>query len=339
MIANNINLNCELTGGQDSRTTYAIARKAKKRLGDSNFNVVSHRKGSDDYDIGRQLSTYYGDPFNIKPTEPRIVRNSLEQYNNWISHSLGVYRPIYFDKFGQEPHHVTITGADGGNRPFYDLQVGNGDYHKFIERRISSIKPSFLQKEIIIDLEDVFERINVPSEYSKLIVHYRNFRNRFHGGRRQSNVIFHPLGSSYLNDVYDAADPSRRNSAQIFFDIMNSLEPGLLQFPFDVQEKSPNASNLSMLVTAKISDTPNPGRVFIGEPEKVQYSENETHHFEMLNLAFYNAIDNPYLRDLLPEDAALQARNIMKIAYEKKQFEHATDGNIISGIIAADQIL
>ena len=99
---------------------------------------------------------------------------------------------------------------------------------------------------------------------------YREFRDRFHGGRSpQYGLTLVPLASKYLTAASNLCSAEKLENFQVLIDIMENLCPGLATMPYETEQKKPNAKALEQVTRlTKLSLNDNAGTIY---SEKVQY--------------------------------------------------------------------
>lgn len=111
------------------------------------------------------------------------------------------------------------------------------------------------------------------SKMNDMDVLYREYRNRFHAGRGpQNGTIIAPLGSEFLKAVSNYCSELTLQRKQIYYDIMESLCPGLSIMPYDVENKFPSHDVIKNISLVEIKKQSNPGKVYI---ERSSYKQTE----------------------------------------------------------------
>lgn len=234
----------DLSGGIDSRAVIAFALESGVLLrSNTKTKVVSSTNPSQalDLEVAEEIANKYGFKVNA-PTKLAKQRHESEKaINGWKKHSLGVYSPVYLYGTDLTPKLVHAHGAGGGNfRPTYRSVEGKA-------RVLKKIMPDNL-------FDSWWERIDRDTDMlsemrpliSRELLHYREFRNRLHFGHRShESVVFMPLESKLTDQITDRTDD--RDGRQIYFDVMESLVPGLMYMKFDKEEKCPTGKNIDDL--------------------------------------------------------------------------------------------
>lgn len=252
-------LKFDLSGGIDSRAVIAFAIADGNILKDSSrCRIESSTKPSaaKDFEVASEIADNFGFELNSR-TKPKNSSgySGAIAIDGWKQHSLAVYSPVYLYGSVVTPHAVHAHGAGGGNfRPTYSSIGG----------KLSPLKPELTSADHRIWGQRVVNDITALGGFyenvSLELLHYREFRNRFHFGHRpQQNFVYMPLESKLTDPITDRCD--ERDGRQFYYDVMESLQPGLSRFKYDSDEKFPSEANVSQLT---VVDTPNPlpGKIF-----------------------------------------------------------------------------
>ncbi len=79
----------------------------------------------------------------------------------------------------------------------------------------------------------------IGSKVDPMVLHFREYRDRMHGGRNpQYMTLFNPLGSKILDEVSEVSGSRRFKVGQVNYDIMSNLLPEILEIPFDSDLKA-----------------------------------------------------------------------------------------------------
>lgn len=166
------------------------------------------------------------------------------------------------------------------------------------------------------------------------ILHYREFRSRLHGGRSpQYGNVISPLAGLGLERLSNL--PGKAEHAQVHFDVMASLYPELLHFPYDDNKKAPSDAVFERLTTVKINSTPSAGRCYIASDvcEEVSAVRDRCSAIEILLAEFHDS-NTKEVRELMPEIVAKALAAAQEVRGQRK-FGHASDAKNISRVMAA----
>ena len=346
-------LNCEnthiqqgLTGGVDSRALFSLSNYSNsiiKGKRSADYRLVSSLTRGDDTDmrIAQKISECYGYQLNDKSPSlynPEPLSNE-ERYFGWKDICLGLYFPIYFPHSRVDFRKITIGGHGGENyRKFYAKNSRINNYNDFIKYICKLVNESDTKIDIAIDLyETLFQMQEADmcgDQIDPLILHYRHFRGRFHSGLfPQYRISFTPLSSRYLNGIATKANAHKMESSQVLYDLIN-ITNGLLEIPYDSPNKAPKSINMSNLTEIRPSLNVESGSIYYGN-ESFQTSQSKKSVFKYLKEDFDNACNTKIVKKIWSKEAIATASKVLDEAISKKRFNHATDGCVISTIIAA----
>lgn len=333
-----MSVNCDLTGGMDSRAVFAMLMRAGAETPDfpAALRVGSApTKGlSTDMEIASEICERYNVPLN-GPRPPSPHRFSREDsYASWRQLCLGSYFPIYFPGTAPYSHRVSLGGGGGENhRRFYP----DASAEALTTTRAKRIKPTWLRSAFAADMTSTFqalERIE-GTDTDPLVLHYRHFRNRLHSGRTpQYGVQFMPLGSRLLEEAANAAGEVHQDSGQRNYDIIHSTEPGLLSMRFDQPYKSPTKEVIDALTRIDISDI-HAGCVYYEPPMQPSQSGGNSSQWQFLQAELKEAVKNPFVRDFWPAKFIDEAQETADGAVAESRLPHPIDGQPLSAILTS----
>ncbi|WP_151718739.1 hypothetical protein [Gemmobacter serpentinus] len=271
-------LHADLTGGLDSRTVLSILLAGSG--GEGLFlNSATGARQVRDLKVAQSLSARLSLPLNQPlPRKPPALGPG-EAFEVWRDLCLGAYHPIYFPRHRVTNDVIHFGGCGGGNqRSVYDRSVwarltGMGQLARFIPARMRNLRPAAQRAPFGAALRATIARLTEQEGagpdggLDPLVLHYRAFRNRLHGGRTPQYLIsFNPIASALFDDCAALAGPERITRAQLFYDILESLRPGLANLPFDKSRKSPTPAIIAGLT--RVTPSPQPlGQVFAPRPK------------------------------------------------------------------------
>lgn len=183
-------------------------------------------------------------------------------FEHWRANSMAQYSPFRTIPTRRADLSSVRFGGAGGEeyRPFYKTA---SVYEQALQYK-SEFDSASAFSEWFKAIDDSIEYLvnRQGTEADPLLLHYREFRSRFHSGSRAMvSVSVFPLKSSLLRDAAARAGTSRLTNRQLLFDILHSLEPTLLRVAFDDQGKSPTSENLRSLTAGTIGKLEQ-GRVY-----------------------------------------------------------------------------
>lgn len=274
LVAGRAVLSADLTGGLDSRTVLAILLSGGDKDAlflKSNLNS----RGRADLRIAQRIAAGLGLRHNQKLPRSAPPLTGGQAFETWRDICLGSYHPIYFPRQAATAGLVHFGGGGGENqRAVYDRSLwarlmGLDRLDRFIAARRRNLRVADHRDAYGEALRKTFDLLQAQDGNSgvhPLILHYRAFRNRFHAGRTPQYILsINPIASALFDDCAALAGPERLTRGQLFYDIMESLVPGLADYPFDKRRKAPDASVRAALCRVTPEDHA-PGRVFAPPP-------------------------------------------------------------------------
>jgi len=350
MLSDKLYITQAITGGLDSRSVFALSNLAKNSLNghiNSRYKLVCGlTKGETiDLDVAKKISEKYEYKLNdqeVSFPKPNKI-NINQKYKCWKDICLGLYRPIYFPDRAVDPITISIGGGGGeNNRPSYGNYMKPNSFEGLIKNLCRRVVAPELKVQITNDLRNTLKKlefINGKKGLDPLILHYKNFRNRFHAGLfPQYKVTFTPLSSLYLDKIATHKNLDKINSSQVLYDLIGMVE-GLLEIPFDYSHKDPTSDNILSLVCLKKPLNIKPGKSFIGTDECVVDINAEPFieaisPLTLLEEDFNKARAKSIVKSIWSEDFILNAQDILNDAIKNGRFKYASDGTPISAVIA-----
>lgn len=292
-----ITFSTDLSGGLDSRAVVALLLSTGEfSTGNARHQVVSATSKVDDYRAARGVADTYGFELNGSVARPRLPHSGKRAMHRWRAHCLGTYMPVYLTAAAENPFIVRGHGAGGGNHrvTFVDATIAER-LDRYASKRSSQTHRRWARsvEASLYTLSD-----HHPNAHP-MVVHYREFRNRFHFGHAPHyRAMFMPLSSGMLDMITDRDDS--RSHRQFYFDIMESLVPGIIDLPFDEPHKSPTASELEAVTTVRLTSQVVAGRVY-AEDSDVEARDHIDAHEQWIGEAS-RAVEHPKVREFLGED-------------------------------------
>lgn len=248
----------DLSGGLDSRVVFAFAfASGLFDNAHSRTQIASQERMPEDFVAASAIARQYGVALNGPAMPMRTPTSPDQALENWKHHSLGVYMPVYLSPHSFDALSVRCHGAGGGT--FRDIFTGTTLRDRLLSTRKNFSDESFEEysAKVLGDL-DALCRMRPEVDPQKL--HYREFRNRFHFGHApQTRTTFSPLNSIMIDAI---ADRPGADDRQTYFDMMDSLVPGLKNAPYDDSAKAPDSTSPSPVASRMARIRPEPGQVF-----------------------------------------------------------------------------
>lgn len=267
-------VNVDISGGIDSRTTLAVVLRAIERRGGKappslTFHTSSHPVDARDREVAREIAAEFGLKFGRGGRRRRAVGGDARCYlsaatmvDRWLDICLGTYTPL---RTGDSSAFASIDvkiGGGGGEafRPFYRAPSLKAWLQG--RRQCFSSQQAFAdwKRAVVAGLAEV--EWHWRSDEPALILHYREFRSRFHSGSLARVVTSAlPLQSRLLYEATRSCSRLHLQCRQTAFDIMASTVPRLMDIPFDDPKKQPGSANRTNLRVVQVPQ-PQFGRVY-----------------------------------------------------------------------------
>lgn len=333
----------DVTGGVDSRTNLALVVRAKGRLGGAGsqprLNCGSTPSNTADLDVAESLTARFGLDLNDSRRFPARSLTAEEGFETFRNLNAGVYFPIYFPVEGPMPGKISIGGGGGEiHRRFYENHQRSKSVKKFLESYSSTLSHPWLGPEFEANGKRAME-LAAKDGSDPLRIHYREFRHRFHVGRSpRYGVTFTPLDSVSADVAQSQAGPDRLDEGQFNYDIMASLNPELLDMPFDVPRKAPSESVRARLVAVSTSAQSNPGRVWAPRPEVRVVKRSSLERASMLARATEVGAKNRFVQEFWGESMIAEAQSLIASLLEGRNIGNAVNLKPVSAVLAADLV-
>lgn len=346
MLQADLYMRSDLTGGRDSRTVLSLMLAAAQNSGDDlirQVNFTSDTSAKGDFAIASQIAERFRLRFMDKREDPRVpVRlRTSEAYEKWKSLCLGVYKPIYFPVTGPVPTALSFGGAGGeGHRRFYPSIAPD----RFLDQQRAFFPSSAQFKRLKRDILEDLSRLRQGAEASvdPMILHYRHFRDRCHGGRApQYGNLISPLSSATLRRASSLCSPEQVERNQVLADVLINANRELATLPYDDPGKSFDARHLAEVPDAKdaIRSVRRDGRVFASESASVQAGDfTKQNALRMLREDFLDHYERMRESGFFPEEYLEKARATTEKAMVEGRFPHARSGGPVSHVILAGEL-
>lgn len=357
IVNDKIHITSELTGGIDSRVVYSLFYAALTRLGIEEPKKVHFRSSKDeryraDLSCATRIVDRYKGELNIKFESKRFKMAHDKAYQKWKDLNLGGYSPIYMPTW--ELYDDTIHFGGGGGE-VHRSQYGRRELLTFAKGqknhilRMFSVGQNFDLEELLDNyvfnmLVDVHEVGSYASNNNihPLVLHYREFRNRYHAGRSpQYGRTVAPLGSDYLTACSSFCEIEKLNSNQILYDIMESLCPGLSTMPYDMESKFPSYDSIKSINIIPFSKESNPGKIYKNlnkETYDKDLKDYKTPYFSFLKYEISDFIKN-YDNKFFTEDYVKNVLDFMEQSIENKRFSHAAKASSVAHLLIYKMML
>lgn len=306
----NSRIAADLSGGIDSRAVFAFLNASQKfdTNREDRFRLVSNKGMSEDYLVASKIARDYHLELNGPILKSRVRQQPQTALDHWRAHSLGVYAPVYLSNAGFDALTIQAHGAGGGaNRqtlPNESVAAKLANY-KTKMKRADFGEWATSVSESLVRLRKLRPNID------PLILHYREFRNRFHFGHRPlRRVMFTPLNSIMVDTLTLRTGVSSR---QHFYDIMESLSPGLSEYAYDKSEKMPTRDERENITTVSYKVI-HGGKIYGAEDRDKVTREDESSAYRTWLSECDALLDDDVLKSVLGVDGVAVCRNALEEA-------------------------
>jgi hypothetical protein len=288
LLQSDILVRCDITGGRDSRAVLGLLLAALRRCEGSvsELAMVSDVARPVDLMVANSIADRFGFKLNERPWQVADTHYDVPTaYAVWKSLCLGVYMPPYIPTGAPNPSIVFLDGSGGeGHRPFYpemNLEAFVDTHAKFIPDQDDY---QALKASILADINTL--RSGQEEAVHPLVIHYRHFRDRCHGGRSsQFHFTVSPLSSALLRKAFPLCSKEKSDRAQVLVDILINGDRELAMMAYDKPEKLPDERNLADVIDASgaIASADMDGRVFqSGLPASAPAEPHKAHLLRLL---------------------------------------------------------
>lgn len=230
-------INCDLSGGVDSRLVLALLMASGCDL--KKIEFVSNPSATVDLEIAKKIADFYSLNLNNTKKSKRQILSSREKLDLTLYSSLGVYHGFYLPSNIRNEESIHLHGGGGGlfrqvfNHNFEEILLNQAEFFPnsiFLARSIEQLM-MFDRKRI--DTHDL-----PPSERS--ICYFYQTRNRYHFGRDwfkslDGNLITPLISNDILKMRFLAKDILDDKELYLLMFLLTA--PELLEFEFDKEEK------------------------------------------------------------------------------------------------------
>lgn len=335
-----IRVRCDLSGGKDSRSNLGLLMSTGGSAWKERTHFFSNRSRKEDYRIASLLAKLHGFRLNSGGWQPPL-QSAESTYRQWKYDCLGIYGPVYFPHTRLTSRSILLYGAGGESyRSFYPLISPE----EFIDRHRNAFPREQwfreMKEQVLEDLNRLQGEMTMPVH--PLILHYRNFRDRCHGGRAtKSYLVAAPLASKLLSAAASLTSPEKLASGQLIVDLLFNLNPALSLLPYDDPKKSPSLSQLERL--SRISLPANrpeiQGEVFgMRVTEDVVEPYDEKDAIRLMFEDFQDAVTHVKGLDFFPKEYLEGARRTLETALSNGRFDHAVAATEAAHVILAGEL-
>jgi hypothetical protein len=236
-----IALCAELTGGVDSRTAAAFILHLRARgllAGSQAVPIFCAKSAVLDHSVAQAVAARFGFELGMAPAgQPRGL-TAQARFAGWRAFSLGMYMPPYLPGAEVDLRRVTI-GGHGGER----LRAGGtlSSIPAHVSEHAHKFRHGGRAKALLAAAQDRRGTLGDRITGDHIFDAFCSFRGRFHHTHlAQYTLRTPPLLATGLEPCFAALAAPHRAAGFLLYDIMDRLQPGLAQAPYDQPGKSPD---------------------------------------------------------------------------------------------------
>jgi len=249
-----------ISGGHDSRLVVALMHKAGTPMILSSFGV----QGDPDHDIGRQLATHFGLPWEPNETDvgSQVIKRTYQDWQNLFDRIIGLSDghcsllyasdPSIYNPENQNVLPVMIVGSGGETaRSYYmtkrehlSVMLRDNAIDTFVNRLVNEAGGLLTSEGQMLFIQGTRERLHAYSElglrqHQLLPVYYAEDRmpNWAAGIFRIGDEYCDPFCPLMLRAFQETAanlGPLAQLQEKLHFRLMQMADPSLLSIPFQV---------------------------------------------------------------------------------------------------------
>ncbi len=332
VLASDLGIVSEITGGRDSRIVLGLLRRAARR----DLSRVGFACGprGEDLPVAGELAKRFGFALNQLPPTRSIA--TADAYRNWKLHNLGVYGPVYFPGSRYRQAFLRLNGAGGeAHRSFYPERP----IEEYLDSRLRKLPSPDLAAKLKSDILADVAMLQADEDLDPLILHYRHFRDRIHGGRASLSVMASsPLASRILRECSARQPREFIRSDRMILDLLYNVDPELAEQPYDTPKKALTDDVKRSLIRLPESDldTDAVGEVFwAGPPELASGRFDPAAAIAIFVDEYRAALLNVGSTSLFPSEYLQQASDKLEAALTAGRFGHAIDAQSATHVILA----
>lgn len=330
-----------LSGGVDSRTNFALAQAAVRRLGSSagipKFRSSGGPANREDLKAAKGVARHFGFQVNDGRDLERIYLSADDGFKVYRELTMGVYFALYLPSQAPTPMNITIGGGGGGlHRNTYASLYKTSEPDDFFRSNAKLLKRPEYEEEFIGDGQQFLATTSESGE-DPLRVLLREGRVRFHSGRTpRTEVSFTPLYSGAAEETQMLAGVDRLEQGQLNYDIMHSIDPDLADLPYDDARKSPTSEVKKNLLSAHLHTAANPGKVWTSRVSGNRKTEGAA--IAPYKQAFDSAISNSFVTKFWGTELVQEAKKLMDLLVRGESIGNPAKGTPISVVLATDLV-
>jgi hypothetical protein len=330
ILNSDVHLTCDVTGGLDSRTNLALLLRAAAVSGNDVANTVHFNSNPGlprDRMISEKIATHFGFEIGNSTTKsfPRAAHKT--SYISWKTNYLHSYWPVYFLSVSRSDTHFWTGGASGETHRWISGVGLAPTIEELVERRRASFPNQDQFDALLSDVSSCISEMTSTASQPKnsFVCHYRNFRERFHHGRRSQNTYsVSPLAGAGLSAVSRHVQDDFLKTQRIFADLIYNSTPDLLGFEFEKGYENFAGKTPELLVDLAIQNSKidSSGRVFHNDNAEETGKYKFVQELEMLREEFELSVPTALETEMVSSFDIEVARHVLSNATKAKRFKH-----------------
>lgn len=343
ILNSDIHLTCDVTGGLDSRTNLALLLRAAKVADVDLASTVHFNSNSGlkrDRMISEMIAKHFNFPIGLASTKDYRRIDLHESYRIWKSHYLHSYWPVYFPTVVRSDKHFWTGGFGGGAHRWVTVIGGAQTVTKALERKRDAFPIADQFDGLISDVEACISELTADKNQpqNSIVCHFRNFRERFHHGRRSQHInSLSPLAGAGLSAVSRNVQEDFLKTQRIFADVIFNSTPDLLGFEFERGYENFAGKTPELLVNLGIEDShiESSGRAFHSGNDATTGRCKFVEELEMLREEFELSVPSALETNMVSNSDIALARHVLSTAAEVQRFNHRADAKPAATTILA----
>ncbi|MTH80296.1 hypothetical protein [Paracoccus aestuariivivens] len=312
----------DVSGGVDSRVNLALILKMREKGigGNIRFSSLKYGGVKGDFEVALRLAEKYRFPLNDRKSKSDYSLSTDEALQCTDDFLIGSYTSLRPFRTKPNPLSVKIGGGAGEIfRPFFADSFSD----EFLDKLRGSFSSDKFFANWKADVVDAMETLRVrdPGKTDPLILHYREFRSRFHtGGAANMVTAAMPFQSRAAYEIAWTATGSQIKDGQIGYDLIGATFPQLLVDDYDHPGKKPTQRNLDNIFP-EIDFDARPGRVYVDKNHDPAPNSESLSDF----LKKYYEVFGEKIRDW-PMVEKLSANDIIRSSLETGRLPRPPEG-------------
>lgn len=351
LASDRLHLAVDLSGGIDSRMVFALFHNVMRdapREWMKRVAIYSHGFLSPlDPEIAEQVlsvseaaltqSRRWQRSFSVFPNSGQSERPMQNPLRVWWARCGGLYSPNYLTSVHPDPGLVLFGGGGGeGFRDFYSKFFPTpAVFAGSCRRRINLPEHNeWLRDQVLEAFASLAHTYG--EDANPMIMHYREFRGRLHGGlRSRSRISLMPIASGLLEMATRSLAAEALDQGQIFHDVIGNCAPALVGVRFDQDKKAPTPEISARFVDCGADAIKIQPGIVHGTPVTTPSNAVKVDGLRQLADAVKAAGKLPYVREIWDAETIQKAVDMSAQAASKGRFTHPNPASLVAGILTA----